>query len=159
MMDEKIVREQLVTLLEGRGAHVETHKAFDGLPPTLPGKRPAGESHSAWEILEHIRIAQADILEYIVNPEYREMRWPEDYWPKSPAPPSADAWEESTKRIRADLKKVIAIVKDPARNLTAQIPHGEKGHTILREAFLVADHNAYHVGQIVMLRKRLKAWG
>jgi hypothetical protein len=159
MLDEKILREQLVTLLKGHGAHVDTLKALEGLPAELRGKRPAGMSHSAWEVLEHIRIAQADILDYVVNREYRGLEWPQGYWPKSAKPSGAESWEESLKGIRADLAKIVAIVSDPARDLTAQIPHGEKGHTILREALLVADHNAYHIGQMVMLRKRLNAWG
>lgn len=158
MSEDKILRDHLVTLLKGHGAHVDMMSGLQNVPLKAQGTRPAGSPHSPWELIEHIRLTQADILDYIVNPEYRERSWPDDYWPKASAPSSSRAWKESCDGIRADLDRIIGIVSDPARDLTAQIPHGEKGHTILRETLLVADHNAYHLGQMVTVRKILDAW-
>jgi hypothetical protein len=108
-------------------------------------------------LVEHLRLAQHDILDFCVNPEYEEMTWPDDYWPRQPAPPSAKAWDESLAAYRADLAKMQALVRDPAIDLFARVPQGT-GQTYLREALLVADHTAYHVGQIVLVRRQLGIW-
>jgi hypothetical protein len=118
---------------------------------------PEGAEHSSWELVEHLRIAQWDILDFSSNPEYRERRWPEDYWPKSAAPASEAAWDESVSSFLADRRALCDLVMDPVTDLYARIPHGS-GQTILREALLAGDHNAYHVGQLVLVRRLLGAW-
>jgi DinB superfamily len=151
------LREHLVALLGGGNAHAGFDQAVSSLPAALQGRRPQGAPHSAWELLEHLRIAQWDILEFSRNPKHVSPGWPDGYWPKTAAPPNAQAWEESVAKFRADLKAMEQLVSDPATDLFARIPHGE-GQTILREALLVADHNAYHVGELVFLRRLLSAW-
>jgi DinB family protein len=151
------VREHVLNLLKGRGAHVDFDAAVAGLPPRLRGVRPKGVPYSAWELLEHIRIAQWDILEFSRNPKHVSPKWPEGYWPKKPAPPSAAAWNKGVKAVRSDLNAMQALVADPKRDLFAPFAHGE-GQTLLREALLMADHNAYHVGQLVLLRRLLGAF-
>ena len=141
----------------GGHAHASFDQAVSGLPAALEGKRPEGAPHSAWELLEHMRLAQWDILEFSRNPKHVSPEWPEGYWPKTAAPPNAKAWAESVKKFRADLKAMEELVTDPKTDLFARIPHGD-GQTILREALLAADHNAYHVGELVFLRRLLGAW-
>ena len=151
------MREHLLNLLRGRGAHVEFEKVVEGFPAELRGKKPPGAPHTAWQLLEHLRIAQWDILEFSRNAKHISPDFPGGYWPKSEAPPDGAAWAKSLKAFRADLKEMEKLVADPKTNLYAKIPHGE-GQTILREALLVADHNAYHLGQLVMLRRLLGVW-
>ncbi len=151
------LRQQLVQLLHSNEAHADFEAAVKSLPPNLRGQRPAGADHSPWELLEHLRIAQWDILDFSRNPDYQERRWPTDYWPETPAPPSDTAWEDSLAAYRQDLQEMCALIMDDATDLFAPIPHGT-GQTILREAMLIADHNAYHVGQLVLVRQLLGAW-
>ncbi len=151
------MRKHLVNLLRGGGAHADFKRAVARLPSALRRAKPPGVPHSAWELLEHMRIAQWDILEFSRNPKHVSPEWPGGYWPKSPGPPDAAAWAESIKRFRADLAAMQALVTNPKTDLMAVIPHGD-GQTILREALLVADHNAYHIGQLVFLRHVLGAW-
>ncbi|HLH39004.1 MAG TPA: DinB family protein [Bryobacteraceae bacterium] len=151
------VREQLVSLLRGGNAHLDFDSAMKGLPAKLRGTRPKGSPHSPWEILEHMRIAQWDILEFSRDANHKSPKWPEGYWPESPAPPSAAAWSRSVRQFRENLDEMCALVENPRTDLLARIPHGE-GQTILREALLVADHNAYHLGQFVLIRRLLGAW-
>ncbi len=151
------IREQVITLLDSGNAHVTLNDAIKGLPANLRGVRPEGMPYSAWELLEHIRIAQWDIVDFSVNPKYKAMGWPKDYWPKSPEPPSSAAWEKSVKQIRKDREEMIALLKNPKTDLLAKIPWGD-GQTILREALLIADHNAYHIGELVAVRRALGAW-
>lgn len=151
------LRQHLVRLLTGSEAHVNFEAAVGGLPVELRGMSPEGAEHSSWELVEHLRIAQWDILDFSSNPEYRERRWPEDYWPKSAAPASEAAWDESVSSFLADRRALCDLVMDAATDLFAKIPHGS-GQTILREALLTADHNAYHVGQLVLVRRLLGAW-
>ena len=155
MKNDKALREHLLYLLKGGGAHVDFDSAIKGLPAALRGKRPKGAEHSPWEILEHLRLAQLDILEFSRNPKYESPKWPEGYWPKAPAPPSENAWSKSVRAFRDDLDAICKLVA--SADLFAKIPHGD-GQTILREALLVADHNAYHLGQLVLTRKLLGAW-
>ena len=151
------LREHLLYLLGGGGAHPDFEKAVAGLPPELRGVRPAGLPHSPWRLLEHMRIAQWDILEFSRNPRHVSPEFPEGYWPQGDAPPDAAAWDRSVAAFRADLRAMGDLVADPATDLFAPIPHGD-GQTILREALLVADHNAYHLGQLVVVRRALGAW-
>jgi uncharacterized damage-inducible protein DinB len=155
--NERQLREQVVRLLTARQAHATLEDAVRGFPVRLAGRRPKGAEHTAWQLLEHIRIAQFDILDFCRNPQYRELRFPEDYWPRSPAPPSAAAWQRSVRAARRDLAAMVRLVRDRRTDLFVPIPHGT-GQNVLREALLVADHNAYHVGQLVMLRRLLGAW-
>ena len=151
------LRDQLRRILSWQDAHAGFDKAVDGLAPNLRGVRLTGFPHSAWELLEHLRLAQFDILDFSRNPNYHELKWPDDYWPKSPEPPSDTAWDESIAAFRKDRAEMQALAADESIDLFAKIPHGS-GQTVLREILLTADHNAYHVGQIVMLRQLLDAW-
>lgn len=154
---DALLREHLIRLLTGSEAHANFEAAVENFPFRLRGKVPDGGEYSAWQLLEHLRIAQWDILDFSRNPKYQHMKWPEDYWPKSPEPPDNDAWDQSVEQFLADRRALCDLVEDPATDLYAKIPHGE-GQTILREALLTADHNAYHVGQLVLVRRLLGAW-
>ena len=156
-MNEKSLREHLGNLLSGRGAHVDWKASFAGIPPKIRGVRPGGMPHSLWELLEHMRIAQWDILEFSRDPKHVSPDWPEGHWPKNPEPPNAKAWDKSVKLFARDLAAMQKLVASPKTDLFARIPHGT-GQTILREALLVADHNAYHLGQFVSVRRLLGAW-
>ena len=151
------MREQLAKSLDWGEAHVDFDKAVAGLPAELRGRRAAGLPHSAWEILEHLRIAQHDILDFARNPKYQELKWPDEYWPQRPDPPDADAWDRSIAAFRRDRDALKQLAIDPAIDLMAKIPHGS-GQTYLREVLLVVDHNAYHVGELVLIRRLLGAW-
>ena len=151
------MRAHLIRLLDWQDAHVNFDAAVADLPAELRGCRPPGLAHSAWELLEHLRIAQHDILDFCRNPQYRELAWPGDYWPATPMPPSAEAWDASVAAFRHDRGELARLAGDPAIDLLAAIPHGS-GPTYLRELLLVADHNAYHVGQLIVVRRLLGAW-
>jgi uncharacterized damage-inducible protein DinB len=155
-MDGSRLRRDLLELLEGKGAHVGAEAAFAGLQPEHRADRSAGEGHTVWELLEHLRIAQEDILRYTLEPEWTSPEWPDGYWPEIETPTEGQ-WQASLDAFRRDLEEVKAMVEDPARDLTAEIPHGE-GRSYLREVLLVADHNAYHLGQVVEIRRLLGAW-
>lgn len=156
--NDKALREQLVKLLDGGQAHTEWRDAVMDVPENLRGARPQGSPHTAWQLLEHMRIAQWDILEFSRDAKHVSPQFPAGYWPATEAPPSGKAWEESVKAFERDLEEMKKLVSDPKTNLFGRIPHG-KGQTILREALLTADHNAYHLGQLVLVRKMLGAWG
>ena len=151
------LREHLLYLLKGGGAHIGFEDAVRDLPADQRGVRPEGASHSAWEIIEHMRLAQQDILEFSRDASWESPPWPEGYWPAASEPPDAKAWDASIKQFHADLKTMCALVKDPSTDLYARIPHGD-GQTILREALLIADHNAYHLGELVVVRRLLGEW-
>lgn len=155
--NDQSLRQHLVDLLNGGNAHATFDDIIKELPPKLRGKKPENFPHTAWMLLEHLRIAQFDILEFSRNPKHKSPAWPEGYWPKTEAPPSAEAWEKSIEEFRRDLKAMQDLVKDPDTDLFAKIP-GVDGHTILREALLLADHNAYHLGQLLDVRRLLGAW-
>lgn len=157
-MDDAILRPHLLRLLRGRGARAEAEAVLRHLDPALVGERPAGVEHSAWQLVEHLRLAQRDILDFCRDPDYEEPRWPEDYWPADPRPPRPGAFEDSVDGFLADLDAACAMAEDPAVDLAAIVPASEGGATILRELLLVADHNAYHLGQLVLLRRLLGAW-
>jgi hypothetical protein len=151
------LRQHLIDLLKGGNAHASFEDGVRDFPPELRGKRPTGAPHSPWEELEHLRITQWDILEFSRDPDHKSPKWPDDYWPKNPEPPDDKAWDGSVHAFTQDLNSMCALVADDATDLYARIPHGE-GQTILREALLVADHNAYHLGQLVLLRRILGSW-
>lgn len=157
MTSDASLREHLQKLLRGRQAHVDFETAIAGLPAKLRGMKPEGLPFSPWQLLEHLRISQWDILEFSRNAKHVSPKWPEGYWPQSDAPPNAPAWDKSVQAFRAGLKAMQDLVANPSTDLLARIPHGS-GQTILREAMLVADHNSYHLGQLVMLRRLLGAW-
>ena len=151
------LRRHLVELLKGGSAHARFEEAIAGIPANLRGRKPAGLPHSPWMLLEHMRIAQHDILEFSRNRKHVSPDWPKGYWPDSAAPPSSTAWNASIRKFRLDLKTMQGLVANPKTDLHARIPWGD-GQTILREALLVADHNAYHLGQLVDIRRLLEAW-
>ena len=151
------LRDQLAALLDWKDAHADFDAAVRDFPKALRGKRPQGLPWSAWQQIEHIRLAQRDILDFCVDSRYQEKKWPEDYWPKKPAPPSELAWTKSIAAIRRDRASFQKLARNPKVDLFARIPHG-KGQTYLRELLLTADHTAYHVGEIVTLRRLLGCW-
>jgi hypothetical protein len=156
-MSDQALRDHLLELLRGGSAHLGFDEAIEGLPADLRGVRAQDLPHTPWQLLEHLRLAQWDILEFSRNPDYVHLKWPDDYWPETAAPPDGAAWDRSVEQCRADLKAMQDLVSDPKTDLCAKISWG-KGQTILREALLIADHNAYHVGQMVTLRQALGAW-
>jgi DinB superfamily len=151
------LREHLLYLLRGGGAHLDFEAAIADLPPGLRGGKAPGVPHTPWRLLEHLRIAQWDILEFCRNPRHLSPTFPEGYWPKGDAPPDDAAWDRSVAAFRADLTAMQDLVADPKTDLFAPLAHG-KGQTLLREALLVADHNAYHLGQLIVVRRLLGAW-
>lgn len=157
MKKQKPLPEHLVELLNGGHAHVDFAGAVKDWPTDLQGKKPEGAAHSPWEVLEHMRIAQRDILEFTRNPKHVSPEFPAGYWPKTPAPPDNKAWKKSAEAFCSDLKAMIKIVESKSTDFLAPIPHGD-GQTVLREALLVADHNAYHLGELLLLRRLLGAW-
>lgn len=158
MSNDTLLRQHLLSLLNEGNAHATFDAAVADFPVKKRGIRPEGLDHSAWELLEHLRIAQWDILDFSRNPKYEEKKWPDDYWPVTAEPPTDAAWDESIAAFHSDLKELSDLVADETTDLFAKIPHGD-GQTILREVLLTADHNAYHVGQIVLVRKLLGEWG
>jgi hypothetical protein len=157
MTAENALREQLVRFVDFGEAHVTSDAAFAELDPSLQGKRAPGLPHSPWELLEHIRITQHDILDFCVNPKYEEMHWPKDYWPNGAAPPAADSWPKSVAAFREDREALRQLATDSRIDLYAKIPHGD-GQTYLRELILAQDHLSYHTGQLVLVRQALGAW-
>lgn len=150
------LRKHLADLLGMKGAHLGFEEELSDFPVAMRGAKPKGAPHSAWQLLEHMRIAQQDILDFSRNPEYRDKKFPDDYWPSTEAPASEEAWEQSRAQFVRDLGEMQDLIADTKHDLLARIAHG-KGQTLLREALLVADHNAYHLGQLVFLRKMLEA--
>jgi hypothetical protein len=156
-MSDSSLRAQLVKLLDWEDAHVSFDAAVESVPPKLRGAAPAGLPYSPWQLIEHLRITQHDILDFCRNPDYRELHWPDDYWPRSAAPPKPADWDESIAQFRRDRAALQSLASDPAIDLYGRIPHGS-GQTYLRELLLVADHSAYHLGQLVTVRRALGAW-
>jgi hypothetical protein len=155
-MSDQALRTHLMRLLDWRDAHVSFDGAVNGIPAEQRGIQPANLPYSLWQLVDHVRFTQHDILEFCVNPKYDQPNWPDDYWPATVAPPSEQAWNDSLAGFRADreaLKKLAAEHPD----VFGKIPHGS-GQTYFRELVLVADHNAYHVGQIVLVRRLLDIW-
>jgi DinB superfamily len=150
------VRDLLAKVLGWEDSHVGFDNAVDGIPEHMRGTQVSG-LHSPWELVEHLRITQHDILDFCRNKDYEEMEWPQDYWPTTTAPPSASAWDESVVQFKRDRESLQEMASDPNVDLTARIPHGD-GQTYMREVVLAADHAAYHVGQLVLVRQLLGIW-
>jgi hypothetical protein len=157
MKNDQALREHLLELLGGGHAHLDFEKATAGLPVELCGVKPPGLPFTPWRLVEHMRIAQWDILQLTIDPHHISPDFPDGYWPPGDAPPNPEAWNQSIGAFRADLKAMMDLIADPKTDLFTPLPHGQ-GQTILREALLVADHNAYHLGQLVTVRRLLGAW-
>ena len=157
MLDERALREHLVKLLDWSDAHATFDDAVSGLDGQFRGVVPDGWDYSAWQLVEHIRVAQEDILDFCGAPTYTAMKWPDEYWPKATAPPDDAAWDSSIDAYRRDLTRLKAMIANPDIDLLAVVPHG-KTQTYLREVLLIADHTAHHVGQLIALRKQLGIW-
>ena len=154
---DQALRAQVAAVLAWEDAHVGFDRAVAGVPVELRGRVPKGTPYSLWQLVEHLRLAQRDILEFCTDAHYKERRWPDDYWPVDPAPPSARAWSTSIKGYGQDRAALQALAANRRIDLFAQIPHGS-GQTYLRELLLVADHAAYHIGQIIVVRRMLGVW-
>ncbi len=154
---DKEVIKQLVKSLKGGQAFATLQVVLENIPPKARGIVPEGLPYSLWKLVEHIRVCQWDILDFSRNPDYKEMKWPDDYWPKENAPKNDAAWDDSIKRIFSDLDEFIALLEDPDCDLYTPFPWGD-GQNLLREAMLIADHNAHHAGEIIALRRLLGAW-
>lgn len=157
MTSNQNLRKHLLELLDGGHAHATFDDVIANFPAQAYGEIPKGLPHSAWMLLDHMRITQRDILEFSRNPKYKALKWPDDCWPKKPAPPTAIAWDASVKSFREDLAAMKKLVSDSKTDLFATIPWGE-GQTILREAMLMADHNSHHLGQLIDVRRLLGIW-
>ena len=157
MAPSKTIRELLLEQLEGKNAHVDFNQAIQGITYKQSGIKVEGVPHTIWELIEHIRIAQADILEFCNNPDYEALDWPEDYWPQSSAPNDKDELEQSIQEVRDGIEEMRELIRDPNNNLQDVFNHGD-GQTLFREAMLIVDHNAYHIGQIVLIRRLLGSW-
>jgi hypothetical protein len=157
MNTDQSLRKHLLELLDGGHAHAAFDDVVADFPARLYGEIPKDLPHSPWMLLDHMRITQRDILDFSQNPKYKTLKWPDAYWPKKPAPPSATAWDDSVKSFREDLHAMKKLVDDPKTDLFAKIEWGE-GQTILREALLMADHNSHHLGQLIDLRRLLGIW-
>jgi DinB superfamily len=157
MSNDASLRQHVISLLKEGNAHATFDDAVKDMPADLRGKVPKGAEHSPWQLLEHLRIAQWDILEFSRDSKHKSPEWPKAYWPSKPEPPDDKAWDKSVQAFHKDLKAMCDLVSDKSTDLFAKIPHGD-GQTILREALLIADHNAYHVGQLVLVRRLLGAW-
>jgi len=155
--EDRALREQLVKFLSGGEAHAEFKDVLNDFLVAARGAVPKGAEHSAWQELEHIRIALHDLLDFSTNPNYVAMKWPDDYWPKEAAPKNDAAWEASVRAVKKDIADFEKLVGDPESNLYATIPWGE-GQTLLREVLIAGQHTSYHLGQIVLLRRLLGAW-
>ena len=151
------VREHLVWLLEGGHAHTSLDAAVKGFAPEQAGLRPAGAKHSAWELLEHMRIAQHDILGFSLSADHVSPKWPEGYWPAQPGPANKADWQDAVRAFERDLAQFTDLIRDPAQDLYQRFPWGD-GQTLMREALLIADHNSYHLGQLVLVRRLLGIW-
>jgi len=154
---DRALRDHLLELLSGGHAHVTFQDAIAAWPPQLRGAKPPGQPFTPWRLLEHIRISQWDIVEFTKSAKHVSPEWPAGYWPERDAPPDAAAWDKSIAQVTRALKVMARIVADRKTDLYARIPHGT-GQTVLREALVLADHNSYHVGQLVLLRRLVGAW-
>lgn len=155
--NQTTVRTLLLDQLENEHAHIGFDKAVDGLKLSDTGIRPKGLPHSVWELAEHIRLAQHDIVDFCRNPDYETPAWPDDYWPESPQPEDQQQWDEMIENVHRGQRQMADIIKNEENDLLTPIPHGS-GQTLFREAMLIVDHNAYHIGQIVQVRRLLGVW-
>lgn len=157
-MNDQHQRQQLANALTARQAHLLFESAVEDFPPAHYNSNPPNLPYSFWHLLEHLRITQADILDYIENPQYQYLNHPDDYWPPPDSLADSAAWQRAIDDYLADRAALVAIIQDPARDLMAQIPHGQTGHTILREILVIAAHNSYHIGEFGILRATLGLW-
>lgn len=157
MADQDALRHHLEELLGAESAHRSFEAAVDNFPPELRGRIPDGLPYSPWQLLEHVRISQKDILDFCVDEAYVELEWPTDYWPPSEAPATPDEWTDSIRSYRRDRERLMALLMNREIDLMARVPNGD-GQTYLREFLLVADHTAYHTGQLILIRKLLGCW-
>jgi len=157
MKNDHVLRQHLLYLLQGDGAHTDFDSTLKDLPTALRGTRAPSAAHSPWELLEHLRITQRDVLDSIRNAKHVSPEFPAGYWPASPSPASDKAWEKSADGFRADFKALTEMLEDKSTDLLAPIPHSD-GQTIFRKVAMLADHNAYHLGQMVLLRRVLGGW-
>lgn len=157
MPDNPALRQELAHALDWQEAHASFDAAVANFPPSLRGRIPAGLPYSAWQLVEHLRRTQADILEFCIAPHYEDKAWPKDYWPEAPGPATATAWDESIARVRQDRAALASMTTDAKTDLAGRVPNGD-GQTFLREILLVIDHTAYHVGELIVLRRLLGAW-
>jgi hypothetical protein len=155
-VSEEILRRQLVAQLDGGQAYTAIERAIRGVPPEMAGRKPEGILHTPWEILEHMRIAQWDILRFTVDPDHVTPPWPDEHWPKADAPADPAEWHRSVETFLRELREVKRLAQNPETDLFQRIPHGT-GQTVLREILLVADHNAYHLGQLMLIRRALES--
>jgi uncharacterized damage-inducible protein DinB len=156
-MSDRALREQLAALLRWEDAHANLDRVVEGVPQAQWSAAAAGLPYTLWQLLEHIRLAQHDILDFCRNPGYAELRWPDDYWPPAGAAPSAAEVSASIAGLREDREALAAMALDSRLDLFARIPHGT-GQTYLRELLLAADHTSYHLGQMVVVRRALDIW-
>jgi hypothetical protein len=156
-MDESVLRSQIVALLRGGEAHVKPESALANVGSQFRNVRPTADVHTVWEELEHLRIAQEDILRYTIDASWKSPKWPDGYWPHPTENVTDQMWERSVSRFFSDLEQLVDLAQDMKLDLTSKIPHGD-GHSYLREMVLAADHNGYHLGQIVQMRKILGDW-
>ena len=157
-MSDQHLRQQLINALSKRQAHLTFDAIVADFPPAHYNTRPLNTPYTFWHLLEHLRIAQGDILDYIENPAYRYLKFPDDYWPAEDVAADDKAWTQTINSFQADLAALVAIVRDPSRDLCAQIPHGQPGHSIMREILVVAAHNSYHIGEFGILRGTMDLW-
>lgn len=155
--EDSVLRSHLLELMRGGSAHADLDTCLDKMPAELYGTKPSGAPHTAWQLLEHLRFTVHDLLVFSTDSHYIAPKWPDDYWPKSEAPDSPEDWKTSVKALKADMAEFEKLIQNPATNLYAKIPWGE-GQTLLREVLLAADHNSYHLGALVALRKELGVW-
>jgi hypothetical protein len=154
--EDQVLRERLVDAMTGRHSHIDFDGVVEDFPAKLRGVKPQGAPHTAWQLLEHLRIAQHDILEFSRNPKYKSPKWPDGYWPKTDAPPDEKAWDTSIAQFQQDAEELRKLLLDPSQNVFRRFEHGD-GQNLLRESLLVATHNSYHLGQLVYLKKTLLA--
>lgn len=157
-LKDDVLRKELIWLLDGGNAHVNFDAAIANIPKKYYGAEVPDTPYTLWRELQHMQISQRDILEYIKNPNYQELKWPEEYWPQEKAPPKATSWDKKVLEIRNDLNELKKIIKNPKSKLLESIPFAKNGPTLLREILLVVDHNSYHIGQIILLRGQLGIW-
>jgi hypothetical protein len=157
MTNDTGIRQHIARMLDWEEAHVGFDRAVEGIPAAARGSKPEGLPYSPWQLLEHLRRTQHDILDFCRNPHYQELKWPDDYWPAGAGPASEAAWDDSIAQVRKDRTALQQLAMDPDVELTAAIPHGT-GQTYLRELLLVADHTAYHIGELVIVRRLLGIW-
>lgn len=158
MNADQLLRQHVLKLLKMEGAHLAFEDAVADFPEALINTFPPNVPYTPWHLVEHLRIAQWDILEYTRDPQHVSPPWPQGYWPARDAQADWTAWHDSLDRFRRDLEAMQALVADPSTDLLAPIAHGYDGHTVLREALLLAEHNAYHIGELAILRQVMGAW-